>query len=58
MITATENSEFESLEVFSDLDGELIIPLTYEGEEMNLCLDKNSAIELVNRIKEELNNLK
>jgi len=58
MITATENSEFESLEVFSDLDGELIIPLTYEGEEMNLCLDKNSAIELVNLIKSEIPNLK
>ncbi len=58
MITATENSEFESLEVFSDLDGELIIPLTYEGKEMNLCLNKNSAIELVNLIKSEIPNLK
>jgi len=58
MIKCTENSEFESLEVFSDLDGELIIPLNYEGKEMNLCLNKNSAIDLVNLIKSEIPNLK
>ena len=59
MITATENGEFESVEVFSNLDGDLVIRLKseWEGEKI-LCLDKKSAIELVNQIKLEIPNLK
>lgn len=59
VITATQNGDFDNIQVSNNLESELVLILTNDyGGEKTICLDKKSAQELINQIKNEIVNLK
>jgi hypothetical protein len=59
MVTATQNGDFDNIQVSNNLESELVLILTNDyGGEKTICLDKKSSQELIKQIKNEIVNLK